>query len=659
MKMIICKISIKALLGTLGMIMLLSACSRDFLNPEPLSFYEPNATFSTESGLMSAMAICDRHLKLYYVSDHNEMEKMGTEYMFSDLMVASATDKTSMLDNVAEMLTPVSENGGLNLGRNNSIDYYWGETYNGIKYANTILYYVDDIEGMSDELKNEYKGRAYFHRAFRYYNLVFQYNDVPLVANLTTKPKFDYKSTSKEAILDMLIHDLEFSVEHVPNQEDMDYVGMINKGACRMLLSKCYMATGQFQKAKDLLDVIIDQSGYALLTGNQFGSFDEGGESATWTITRNIIWDMHRGENKLLNSNTELILGAPNRGASAEAFTPTSTMRIFYPFAQNSAVKVIADGRDAFSNIPTGNSNYDKTLDNQRAFGRGIATYRPTPFQQFGLWAVNGVMDETDLRHSHEMGNWVRMEDYKINNPSSSHRGENFSKATVSCSDSIRRWFDVPHYKFYYYDPIADNDPNSNGFRGAKDGGNADMYIYRLAEAYLLRAEAKYYLGDATAVNDVNIIRQRANCTEMYSTVDIDDIADERARELYYEEWRNVELTRMSLCLALSGKPDKAGNVYDPETFDKQTGTDLAGGSFWYQRVIKGGMYNTTPTINVEAANSAILYKMDKKNIYWPIPNDAITANNKGVLKQNYGYDGYNPNTEVWDNWEDASADEL
>jgi hypothetical protein len=61
---------------------LLGGCTEDFLKPEPLSFYEPTATFSTESGLKAAMAICDRHMKLYYATDHNEMLTLGTEYFF-------------------------------------------------------------------------------------------------------------------------------------------------------------------------------------------------------------------------------------------------------------------------------------------------------------------------------------------------------------------------------------------------------------------------------------------------------------------------------------------------------------------------------------------------------------------------------------------------
>jgi hypothetical protein len=44
--------------------------------------------------------------------------------------------------------------------------------------------------------------------------------------------------------------------------------------------------------------------------------------------------------------------------------------------------------------------------------------------------------------------------------------------------------------------------------------------------------------------------------------------------------------------------------------------------------------------------------------LVWPVPNSAITANNKGTLRQNYGYDGYNENIPMFTNWEDAVADE-
>lgn len=666
MKQIIIKLNRIFIYTLVGGAFLFGGCSESFLDPEPLSFYEPVATFTTEPGLKSALAICDRHLKLYWATDHNEMLTLGTEYIFSDLMVASATDKRSMLCDVANMLTPTSETGGLqNLDRTNSIRYFWEETYKGIMYANTVIQFVDDVKGLDETTKNIYKGRAYFHRAFRYMALVFQFGDVPLITRVIEAPKLNYRSAKRDAILEMITRDMEFAVEWVPEQKDMDRIGMVNKGACRMLLAKCYLALGEYEKAKEQTDILIENSGYSLMQ-EPFGTFNDGGEPQTWPITRNVIWDLHRAENKLIAANKEVIMGLPNRGSDEEAFVKMLTMRILYPFVFDGRVKT-ADGKQALLNLRRNHQDYDPRYDYMRAFGRGIATFRPTYFHTHELWKVNGQMDKTDLRHNSEVGNWVRMEDYKVNNKASSEFGKPVrlfdDDGNLLCSDTIRRWFDVPHYKLFLDDPVNEaNISGSDGLRGATNGGNADWYLYRLAEAYLLRAEAKYYMNenDPTIKDDLNALRRRAQCSELYDgPVTIGDIMNERARELFWEEWRNVELTRVSLCLARSGKPDEWGNTYNLEDFDKQSGTDPEGGSYWYQRIVRYSMYNKGP-IQIDATgNSSPNYTMDKKNIYWPIPNAAITANSRGRLSQNYGYDGYDPNVPKWDNWEDAVADET
>ncbi|RAV30093.1 RagB/SusD family nutrient uptake outer membrane protein [Sinomicrobium soli] len=655
----------KGLALLIGGTLMLSSCSKDFLEPKPLSFYDPTATFNTEEGLISAMAICDRHLKLYWATDHNEMLTLGTEYIFSELMVASATDKRNMMSDVAHQLTPTSETSYQNLGRTNSIWYLWEETYKGIMNANTIIQFVDQVEELDEPTRNMYKGRAYFHRAFRYMALVFQFGDVPLITKILDIPKQNYRSTKRDAILEMITRDMEKAVEWVPDQQDMGLTGMVNKGACRMLLAKCYLALGEYAKAKEQTDILIEQSGYSLMQ-DSFGTFNDGGEPQTWPITRNVIWDLHRPENKLSPGNQEVIMGMPNRGAGAESFTKMLTMRILYPFVFDQRLKT-KDGKQALLNIRRNHDDYNPNYDYMRAFGRGIATFRPTSFHTDGVWKVNGIMDETDLRHNSEVGNWIRMEDYKVNNKESAEFGNpvtlyNPDNGDLLCSDSIRRWFDVPHYKLFLDDPVNEaNITGSDGLRGATNGGNADWYLYRVAEAYLLRAEAKYYInpGDGTIADDLNALRRRAQCSELYQgAVTIGDIMNERARELYWEEWRNVELTRVSLCLARSGAPDEWGNVYNLNDFDKQSGTDSQGGSYWYQRIIHYSMYNKGP-IQIDATGiSNINYTMDKKNIYWPIPYAAITANNKGNLSQNFGYDGYDPATPKWDNWEDAVEDE-
>ncbi len=652
----------KLTLAILGLSIIAGACKRSYLNPDPLSIYEPTATFSTESGLQAALAVSDRHIRSYWTNTaaNTNSVVIATEYMFSDLAVYGKTDVdgNNVNFNIADNLKPTGGAAGPGGNDGNYINHYWDETYSGIKYANTILTYVDKVDGLSESVKNSYKGKAYFHRAYRYLSLVFQYGDVPLITKILEVPKQNYRSTKKAAIIEMITKDMETAVEWVPEQKDQTFIGTVNKGACRMLLIKCYLAGGQFQKAKDQADILINQSGYALMKNN-FGTFYPGGESRTWPITRNVIWDLHRPENKLIAANTEVIMGMPNRGAQSNiAF---ATMRVFGPLYNSSAVQS-PDGKNAMDLYARNNTNYRANLDYGRAVGRGIGTFRPTPFAEHGLWVVNNVEDVDDLRHNSRVGNWARMDSLKYSTVSTTFRGQNLklrhpTTNALLCADTIRCWFNWPHYKIFITDAEAEANMASNAYTGATKGSNGDWYLYRLAEAYLLRAEAKFYLGDAGgAAADVNEIRRRALCTQLYTTVTIGDIMNERARELYLEEWRHMELSRVSYCLALSGKPDEWGNTYNVNTYDRFQGTDLSGGSYWYKRVVtQGGMYNRG---GVNSNNRTLNYKMDKCNIYWPIPNGAITANNRGKLSQNFGYDGYDAGTPKWENWQDAVADE-
>ena len=60
------KIKNIALIGMIAAGALCSSCSEDFLKPDPLSFYEPEQTFTTEAGLRSVVATLDRHLRNYW-----------------------------------------------------------------------------------------------------------------------------------------------------------------------------------------------------------------------------------------------------------------------------------------------------------------------------------------------------------------------------------------------------------------------------------------------------------------------------------------------------------------------------------------------------------------------------------------------------------------
>ena len=74
-----------------------------------------------------------------------------------------------------------------------------------------------------------------------------------------------------------------------------------------------------------------------------------------------------------------------------------------------------------------------------------------------------------------------------------------------------------------------------------------DFPLFRLGDVYLMYAEAQLRLGNsATAVQYVNFIRERGFRNSLFnvSTLTLDDILDERAREMQWEATRRTDLIR-------------------------------------------------------------------------------------------------------------------
>lgn len=76
------------------------------------------------------------------------------------------------------------------------------------------------------------------------------------------------------------------------------------------------------------------------------------------------------------------------------------------------------------------------------------------------------------------------------------------------------------------------------------DNADNDYVMFRLADVLLMKAEAQLRSGQAgAAVSSVNLVRQRAGLSTLGS-VTLDQLLDERGRELYWEGWRRQDLIR-------------------------------------------------------------------------------------------------------------------
>ena len=75
---------------------------------------------------------------------------------------------------------------------------------------------------------------------------------------------------------------------------------------------------------------------------------------------------------------------------------------------------------------------------------------------------------------------------------------------------------------------------------------DTDIPLFRLAEAYLTRAEAKWRSGNAAGIEDVNILRARANAKPLTQLTE-QDLIDEWSREFYMEGRRRSDLIRFDM----------------------------------------------------------------------------------------------------------------
>ena len=128
---------------------------------------------------------------------------------------------------------------------------------------------------------------------------------------------------------------------------------------------------------------------------------------------------------------------------------------------------------------------------------------------------------------------------------------------------------------------------------------------------------------------DLNAVRTRAGCSPYTNAgaITIGSILDERARELYWEEPRKTELTRIAYIFASTGK------AYNGKTY---TLANFSTSNFMIDRILEKNIFYKTNFVTVHADQ----FRISQYHVLWPIPQDAILANPDGHINQNIGYSG-------------------
>ncbi|MDB5207465.1 MAG: starch-binding protein [Flavisolibacter sp.] len=596
-----------------------AGCKKNYLDPKPLSFYEPSETYVNAAAMQAALAACARNLRIEYYGGN---PPILTEMLFTDIAVEGTTDKSGPAQDLNLLITP--DGVTFNNDDRNKIYVYWTEAYKGIKYANTVISRINNATYASPAERNAILGAAYFHRALRYYRLTHQFGDVPAIMKEILAPKLDFQSTKREVILKKIKLDLDSALLWTTDGVSK---GEVTKGAVAHLLTKVNLALGNFDEAIAAANTIIAGGTYSLMNST-FGAAAPPvtvlpGTKVPVNLPKNVIWDLHRPENKSLAANKEGIMLIIDRFGDGQFGTGMTIMRQAVPF-WGTNVNTPSGKKGTFDNLGT-------ELIQSNLYGRGIGRTRPSNYAQYEIWD-----DPNDLRHA--KGNWMNMEDLLYNDPGlrttndvnylQPVRLRNTSGGLLT-TDTIRSYYGWPQYKLFI--PDFENSP--------MQGGHTDWYLFRIAETYLLRAEAYFWKGDlVNAATDINKVRNRAGCASINAAqVNIGTIFDERARELFYEEPRKTEMTRVSFLFAKTGKAAENGKTY---TLDR-----ISDDNYIYDRVMAKNNFYKLGILT----NHADKYTMSAYHILWPVPTPSIQANSNGIIKQNKGYSGYDPSQQALD----------
>src|SRR5690625_1970690 len=502
-----------------GMVTILS-CNEDVLEETPLDFLSPENAFLSEDGVLQGVTALHQRVRDAYFS-FTEFGTMNWRAHGSDLgyMGENPLSKDYLNDNK-----------DVNPTRRYVVDY-WNTGFQIIQIANVLINKIESLEAdvlkYGDKGKNMYLGEARFFRSFIYRYLVSNYGDISLLKDPVETARADFVRDPVSEIHNLMEEDFKYASEHLPDPGNETAPGRITKGVALHFLGETYLEQGRPEAAIEVLSRVIDDFGYDLMTerfGNHLGNdiFGSG----------DVYYDLFGFENHNLSENSEAMwviqvepfMEGGGQIGSAYIFGPRYYDLGLTPDGYQAFLGTIFEGRH------TGYSDI---------FSRGTANIRGTSLVFYKIWQGDWDSDIRNAEH-----NLIR--NFYYDNPESSFHGKKVDfdlydpPRADPLGDTTKILYPI-HTKFL--------DPKNYFLQPNRAGGgitHKDWYALRFAETLLLRAEAYLEAGNrGLAAKDVNVVRGRATASLITAVnIDIDFMLEERAGELYGEEWRLVKLRR-------------------------------------------------------------------------------------------------------------------
>lgn len=527
-----------------ALVLSMTASCSDFLTEKPEGTMNAQEYFKTKDGYDYLVKAAYEPVR--YVTRRTLPYILGTDVYTSPGRGLDYGNTKDQVEYSKTYLRGMNEYFKTSIDASNG-DFLWMfiDGYNLIQRANTTIAYGQRA-AIPEALRDQRAGEAKFLRALAYYYLVEQFSDIPLLVEEVSEPHFTVERTPEKDIYAFLINDLEGSYSKVAPKAEQSEFGRVTRGAVKMLLSKLYLTrsyksyaeTNDAKRSYELAEDVIKNEGYRLL--DDFGEiFREGNEK-----NDEIVFSVQYSTNLQTNwsGNTDystyqpFVYAIAGMGAKLEymerytgAAAPTrAAYRMFDRswdgrFDQTFQQEYFANeakpfSAGAFGEIKVGQKMIHCVFPDEHQMTREEKDKLPYFVVNFDEYAdqplVGGLKDDNG--------------DYRVNGFAQDGNG----------NDTKSRYYIYPGIKKFKDSKALYSDGGENGTR--------DHFEFRLGEAYLIAAEASLKAGIGDGAGYLQRLRNRAaiNGTAPALALTIDNILDERARELIGEERRFLDLKR-------------------------------------------------------------------------------------------------------------------
>ncbi len=533
----------------------LASCNDDaFLTENPKYLYTPDNAFSTQDQVDQTLLTCYSSIR-----DIRSMRNEGHEYF-----VMRMCNGTDMYD-VTTVRHSYQFNDYANINPEHRVfKFIFNYWYKIISYANMALYAADlpQITWDSQETKAYAQAQAHFFRAYAYMNLAECFGGVFIVEDLCTEPRFNFERSTRVETYQYAIDELKDRLEDFPEMSPVK--GKLVRGAAQHILAQLHLDMGialeeegraeeakaSYAKSGEYASALIDGGIYSLMR-NRFGTRMTQGPkfyyanipkyktanhtyaSAGIVLEGNVFWDMFQTGNIAYQDGNKEAIWTINISLDAwvagDRVSRLAYSRCFAPSIRESLPGVL-----------------DGTMEDTG--GRGVTWVCPTHYARDQVW--EGKWGEGDIRNSEVCNRRT----FLGNVPGNSYYGKVIPWSMLYHDGADSKTRQAAYTQAF---PISCK-VSSDIYPDDDKGGNKsnlyrDDYMIRLAETYLIRAEARMRAGDLEgAASDINAVRSRAHATYMVTAADmnLNLILDERARELIFEENRWNTLLRMGGTIA-------------------------------------------------------------------------------------------------------------